>query len=308
MAMKFALPALDKRGMALARARFQAWWSGAAFDEAAAMAAIAATANDEGVDADLFAAASTPEDPRLDALQRIWGSGRVGPGAAAVETLYPARLTLSASGTLGLFGPGLSGPVTAIAEAHLGDIRVFEWREETQDALRRGVTLAQLDKRVTVSAVDLETFSAPAEAFDGLVSFDDFSHADNAARLAQQFTRALKPKAMAVIETYCGVTGSDIAAGFAAAFCEPQIRAGAALAALLEDAGLRIDADDDVTDAHIEAAKAGFRRLAETLKDTPALSPGAGRELAWESEAWRARIRLLASRRLERRCFTVTRR
>lgn len=312
MALKLALPALDKRGVALARARLNAWWNGAAFDEADAKAAIEAAmesaANDAGVEGDLFGLESVPEDPRLDALQRIWGKGRVGPGDDAAEAAYPVKLSLPASATLALFGPGLSAPVAAIAQAHLGDIRVFEWREETQASLRRGVTLAKLDKRVTVSAVDLETFSAPSEAFDGLVSFDDFSHADNAARLAQQITRALKPKATAVIETYCGVPGTDIAAGFASAFCEPQVRPADAIAALLEDAGLRVDANDDITDAHIEMAKAGFRRLADALKEATALSPGAGRELAWESEAWRVRIRLLAARRLERRCFTVTRR
>ena len=120
--------------------------------------------------------------------------------------------------------------------------------------------------------------------------------------------RGLKPKALGVIEAYCGVPGGDIAAGFASAFREPQIRPAPAIAALLEDAGLRIDANDDITDAHIEAAKAGFRRLGETLKENAALSPGAGRELAWETEAWRVRVRLLATRRLERRSFTVTRR
>ena len=308
MALKLALPTLDKRGMALARARFRAWWEGANFDPAEAEAAIEAAANDPGVEAELFSADSVPEDPRLDALQRIWGKGRVAPGDAAAEALYPAKLSLPASATLGLFGPGLSAPVVAIAEAHLGEIRAFEWREETQALLRRGVTLAKLDKRVTVSAVDLETFSGPSEAFDGLVSFDDFSHADNAPRLAQQFTRALKPKATAVIESYCGVPGTDMAAGFASAFCEPQIRPTDTIAALLEDAGLRVDANEDISDAHIEAAKAGFRRLAEALKTSAPLSPGAGRELAWESEAWRVRLRLLAARRLERRCFTVTRR
>ena len=312
MALKLALPILDKRAIALARARMRAWWDGSAFDEAEAKAAIEVAmetaANDTGVEGELFSLDTTPDDPRLDALQRIWGKGAVAPFDAPAVALFPARLGLTATATLGLFGPGLSAPVAAIAQAHLGDIRVFEWREETQGALRRGVTRAKLDKRVTVSAVDLETFSAPAEAFDGIVSFDDFTHVDNAARLAQQITRALKPKAMAVIETYCATPGTDIAAGFASAFCEPQIRTTAALSALLEDAGLRVDADEDITDAHIEVAKAGFRRLGEALKEAAALSPGAGRELAWETEAWRVRVRLLASRRLERRCFTVTRR
>lgn len=310
MALKLALPSLDKRAVALAKARFSAWWEGAEFDEAAAAAAIDAAANDAGgdVDAELFAAAAEPEDPRLDALQRIWGAGRVGPGEDAAEAALAARLNLTATATLGLFGPGLGAPVAAIAQTHLGDIRVFEWREETLPALSRAVTRAKLDARVTVAGADLETFSAPAEAFDGVVSIDDFTFADNAVRFAQQLVRGLKPKAMAVIEMYCGVPGNDIAAGFASAFREPQIRPADTVAALLEDAGLRVDANDDVTEAHIEAVKAGFRRLGEALKSGGALSPVAGRELAWETEAWRVRVRLLAARRLERRCFLVTKR
>ncbi|MCR6643795.1 MAG: hypothetical protein NVV62_04360 [Terricaulis sp.] len=48
--MALALNALfDKRARALARAKFRAWWEGEAFDEEAALAAIAA--NDSG-DAD----------------------------------------------------------------------------------------------------------------------------------------------------------------------------------------------------------------------------------------------------------------
>ena len=312
MALKLALPSLDKRNVALAKARLRAWWEGADFDEAGALAAIEAAANDAGqdgnVDAELFAAEAEPEDPRLDALQRIWGQGRVGPGDDAAEAGLATKLNLTATATLGLFGPGLGAPVTAIAQTHLGEIRVFEWREETLPALRRAVTRARLDARVTVSAADLETFSSPAEAFDGLVSLDDFSFADNAGRLAQQLVRGLKPKAMAVIEMYCGVPGSDIAAGFAAAFREPQIRPADKAAAILEEAGLRVDANDDITDAHIEAVKVGFRRLGEALKTGGQLSPIAGRELAWETEAWRVRVRLLAARRLERRCFVVTKR
>ena len=311
MALKLALPSLDKRNVALAKARFRAWWEGADFDAAAALAAIGSAANDAGaegdVDAELFAA-DEPDDPRLDALQRIWGQGRVGPGDDAAEAGLASKLNLTATATLGLFGPGLGAPVAAIAQTHLGEIRVFEWREEALAALRRAVTRARLDARVAVAAIDLETFSSPAEAFDGLVSLDDFSFADNAARLAQQLVRGLKPKAMAVIEMYCGVPGNDIAAGFASAFREPQIRPGDSVAALLEDAGLRVDANEDVTDAHIAAVKVGFRRLGEALKANGALSPGAGRELAWETEAWRMRVRLLAARRLERRRFVVTRR
>lgn len=306
MALKLALPKLDPRGVALARARFRAWWDGAAFDEAAAQQAIAA--NDRDVEADLFAETPEPDDPRLEALQRLWGAGRLLPGDETAEAAMPAALGLSATATLGIFGPGLMSPVAAMAGTHLGPIRAFEWREEALGALRRGVKRAGLEPRAELSGIDIETFTAPAEALDGAVSLDEFSHADNAARLALQLARGLKPKGMALIACYCGEPGADLAGAFASAFREPQIRTADSLAALLEEAGLRVEASDDLTDAHLALARAGFRRLGEALSKDGPPAPATGRELAWEIQAWRVRVALLAARRLQRRQFTVVKR
>ena len=62
MALKLALPSLDKRNVALAKARLRAWWEGADFDEAGALAAIEAAANDSGQD---------NHCPRSDATARL---------------------------------------------------------------------------------------------------------------------------------------------------------------------------------------------------------------------------------------------
>lgn len=305
MALKLTLPKIDP----LARARLRAWWEGAPFDEAAALAAIAATANDGGsVEAELFAAPAPPEDPRLEALQRLWGAGRLMPGDDAAEAAMPAALGLSATATLGLFGPGLAQPVAATATTHLGPIRVFEWREEALTLLRHGLARAGLCERVETSAIDLETFTAPAESCDGIVSLDDFTYADNAARLAQQFARALKPKAGALIECVCGDPGADMAGAFASAFCEPQIRPADSLVALFEEAGLRVEANEDVGDAHLTLARAGFRRLGEAISKDGPPNAAVGRELGWETQAWRVRVALLAARRLQRRRFIAVRR
>lgn len=307
MALKLALPGLDPRGLALAKARFKAWWNGAEFDEAAAQAALEAVANDTDADADLFGESPEPLDPRLEALQRIWGAGRVGPGDASLEASALARINLSASGALAVFGPGLWGPVEALANAHPGDLRVFEWREETQSPLKQWVARAKIEKRVTLSAIDAETFTAPSEAFDALFACDGFTHADNHARLAMQFTRMLKPKATAWIETYCAEDGAAVAPGFASAFSEPHIRPATAIATALDESGLRVESNEDVTDAHVAAARAGFRQLAAALKAQAALDARAAQELAWETEAWRARFAYLGDRRLERRLFVVSR-
>lgn len=313
MALKLPLPKIDSRGVALAQARFRAWWEGADFDPAAAGAAVdarlaAAAANDAGAaEAELFTLQPPPVDLRLEALQRIWGEGRISPGDPSVEATFPTRLELSTTATLAVFGPGLSGPVQALAQKHLGAINIFEWREETRAHLTFGVAKAQLDKRATISAIDLETFTAPPGSFEGLISCDDFTYADNGARLAQQIAKALKPKASAVIETYAALPGGDLSPAFATAFSEPHLRASGDIETLLKETGLTIVAHEDVTDEHLASARAGFKRLADALAEGPPLAPGAGRELAWEAEAWRVRMKLLATRRLERRRLVVQR-
>ena len=310
MALNLPLPKLDKRGVAIARARFAAWWEGADFDPAAAEAAFeaqAAAANDAGVEAELFKLEAPPVDLRLEALQRIWGEGRILPGDAAVEATFPTKLELSTTAQLAVFGPGLAAPVAALAQTHLGELKVSEWREETQPHLKFGLAKAGLAKRIAVAAIDLETFAAPVASFEGLVSFDDFTYADNSARRAQQIAKALKPKASAIIETYAALPGGDLSPAFATAFSEPHLRASGDIQNLLSETGLTIVSHDDVTEAHLVNARAGFQRLADALAEGPPLPPGAGRELAWEAEAWRVRMRLLATRRLERRRLHVTR-
>lgn len=305
MALKLPIPLPDKRAVAMAQARFRAWWDGADFDPETAAAAIEArlaAANDAGgADADLFKLEPPPADLRLTALQRLWGEGRLWPADADAESAAPARLAAPATGVLGVFGPGLEGPVVALAKTHPGEIRIFEWREEALAHLRYGVAKAGLEKRTTVSAIDLETFSPPHEAFDGLVSCDDFTYADNGARLAQQITKALKPGASCMIESYAALPGGDLSSAFATAFSEPHLRASGDIETMFTDAGLTLASHDDATDEHLAAARAGFKQLADALAAGPPLAPGAGRELAWEAEAWRVRMKLLATRRLERR-------
>src|SRR4249920_3582749 len=100
--MALALKGLfDKRKVALARARFHAWWEGETFDEAAAQAAIEAAANDDSkvetgsTEDELFDALPFDMPARLTALAAIWGEGRVRPGDDASEKLEPTRLGIA---------------------------------------------------------------------------------------------------------------------------------------------------------------------------------------------------------------------
>ncbi len=117
--------------------------------------------------------------------------------------------------------------------------------------------------------------------------------------------KCLKPGACAVVETYVGLRADELATAFASSFAEPQIRAHGDILQFYADAGLALEADEDLTEEFLATARQAFKQLGERLTEAGALDPGAARELAWEAEAWRMRIKLLAQRRLERRRFTL---
>lgn len=312
--MAVALKALfDKKRVALARARFGAWWEGQSFNEEAALAAFEAAqakaaANDPGgADDALFDEPPFDWPARLRALMLIWGEGRVRPGDDAADKLEPARLGIAPDGVLAFLSPGLVGPVIAVAGAHPGKIDAFEWREETIEALRYGVRQAKLEDRVSVTRIDLEAHVWPTQHYDGLLSIDDLAYVGFPPHLAHQMIKCLKPGACAVLEAYTGLRIPELSTAFATSFAEPQIRAHGDQLQTLRDVGFSVEGDEDLTDEFLALARHGFKRLAEGLAKTEQLDVAAARELAWEAEAWRMRTRLLTQRRLERRRFILRR-
>jgi SAM-dependent methyltransferase len=303
--MALAFNALfTKRARALRRAKLRAWWEGEPYDETAALAQIAA--NDTGgADDELFDPPEFDMPPRLAALGVLWGAGRVRPGDDSADALEPARIGAPPEGRIAVLGPGLQGAVAAFASAHAGPIDVFEWREETVAALKHGVLVAKLDQRVTVARIDLESYVWTPASFDGLWSVDDFAYCSFPPHLAQQIMKALKPGACAVVEAYVGVRCAEFATAFASCFAEPQVRAHGDLLQVFADTGLQLEADDDLTDEFLNVARQNFKQLAERMSEAPKLDVAAVRELAWEAEAWRMRLKLLAQRRLERRRFVL---
>lgn len=309
--MAAALKALfDKRRLALTRARLRAWWDGDNFDEDAAMAEIEASlANDPGepggADDELFDAPPYELPARLAALGVLWGEDRVRPGDDAGDRLEPARIGLAPDGVLAVLGPGLAAPLVAVGAAHPGPIEVFEWRDETLDALKHGVLKAKLDQRCSVSRIDLEAHVFTPASFDGVLSIDDFAYCGYPPHLAQQIYKSLKPGGCAVVEAYVGFKCAELTTAFASSFAEPQIRAHGDMLQFFKDAGLKLEADEDLTEEFVELARQGFKGLGEKLADPAALDVHTAQELAWETEAWRMRLRLLAQRRLERRRFIL---
>ncbi|MEQ1618945.1 MAG: hypothetical protein ABL883_11460, partial [Terricaulis sp.] len=207
-------------------------------------------------------------------------------------------------GVLAVLGPGRLAPIESVAHAHPGKIDVFEWREESIEALTYGVRKVKLDERIVVSRIDLEAHVFKPSTYDGLVSVDDFAYCGYPPHLAQQVMKCLKPGAAASIECYVGFRGPELATAFASSFAEPQIRAHGDILQFFIDAGLKLENDEDLTGEIMHFARRGFKELSGRLSGAE-LNVHAARELAWEAEAWRTRLKLLGQRRLERRRFLV---
>lgn len=292
---------IDPGALAEAGLRLKAWWDGVDPDPEAIAAARAKAEPD-------WAKRNGAEHPRLTALQLLWGDGRLAPGGVERERAALTALSLQDAGALLVLGPGLAEPVRVLAEAHSGPIEVLEWRTETALTLQRDLTGAGLGERIVCRRIDLETVKLSPESADGVLSFDEFTYCDHAPRLALQIARVLKPGAAAWVEAYFGAPEDDYGAGFATAFAEPQINAVSSFQAAVSEAGLKIEADEDVTEAHLAAARSQLDSFPERIQAKPErLNAQALRELAWEAEAWSVRRRYLTDGRLLRRRFRLRR-
>lgn len=295
-----AIALFDKRKLDITRARFKAWWDGAEFDPATVPETPEAV-NESSPDDELFDAPEVPRAPRLEALSLLWGDERILPGDDTADRLAPAQLGVAADGLIAVLGPGLIAPVSALAAAHEGPIAAFEWRDETFEILAQGLRRAKLGERVTATRIDLETHAFEADKFDGVWSLDEFTYADEPTRFAHHMAKTVKADRCVLVEFYAGLPSPDIAPAFASAFAEPHIRAAGDVAHFLIESGLKIEAQDDLTEEHLDCAKQAFKRLESRLKEAGGVDTAIARELAWETEAWRARLKLLAAGRLERR-------
>jgi hypothetical protein len=304
--MKLSLKTLiDPEKAALAKARFHAWWEGETFDPVA-FAAARQGADETASPATLAEEAepeAPPAEPRLTALQILWGEHRLMPGEAADDRLQPARLGLPATGTMAILGPGLAGPVIAAADAHPGAILAYEWRDEALPHLQHN--LFGLRARAQVESLDLDLFAAPHGAWDGAWSLDEFSYAPNPSRLAVQIAKGLKPGASVVVECYVTEGRFSASSAFAAAFAEPHVPESGAVETVLTTAGLGLEDAEDLTAVHLAAAKEGFKRLEQALSlaASQGLEPGMAREIAWEAESWAHRMAALHAGKLTRKRF-----
>ncbi len=294
-----ALPA-DRRARAFAVARLKAWWDGTEVDTEAVETRLALAEAEEICDADPAA-----EDPRLIALQTLWGEGALEPVTDTDATLL-AGLSASDAARLVVVGGGLGPRLLALADAWPGRIEALEWRPPVAESARLRVARAGRTARIAVTPADLDLLSI-ADGAAGFALLDDGAWCDNLQRLIHQAARSVTPGGPIVLTAWTSVDGAPAAEAFASAFVEPHLRATAEIEKMLATAGV---ADVTVSDRTTETAAAAREALGGAAERLSAMAgePGPGaavlREAAWEVASWQARLRLMAAGALLRVTFS----
>jgi hypothetical protein len=252
--------------------------------------------------------------PRIAALEAIWGAGLFVPGdpridmelAEALDLVVATRKTIL---TLGVNLPTLE----AISDVTSARLLALDWREPCVARVQAG--LGRLMNRISVKLSDIERMNigvAPEGGFAGFVSVDAFTYADYKPGLVSQAFKLLRPGAVWAILDYVGETEALPAGAFASAWAQPQVCGHRTLPRLLIEGGFEVMSDDTATERLLGAANRAVRSLPARLDDFAAHAQGAKgalalRELAWELQTWRTRMRILGTRALEARLIIARR-
>jgi surface antigen len=311
--------------------RLGAWWNGREYVQAApaeegeAAEAVTADASEAPAQADASQPEETPDhapespvrlvDPkpasdravlnggavRLNALETLWGDGRVAPGSFAIDTrMLDAALELAnRPGDIGFIGADGALLQAFAAQSDRKAVAV-EWRAAC--VARLGEIVPQAE--VSLAEVDRPR-SFPEGALPAVISVEAFAYSDHKAGLVGRIFRALDSEGRWVFLDTTRRTKKTPPQAFASAWAEPQLATNDEIEELLMLAGFKTVRRVSVGSQVINAAKQGYANLAQVLES--AVSGGlAGREgalflqeLAWEAQSWRARVRALEGGALE---------
>jgi hypothetical protein len=232
---------------------------------------------------------------RVQALETLWGEGRLAPGSSRLDTqLLDAALELAdkpgAVGFIGVDGALLS----AFGSRSERLAVVAEWRGGCVDRTQA------LAPKAVMSACDVDRPSCFGDkALESMVSVEAFAYADHKAGMVGRVHRALNEDGRWVFLDTTRKTNKTPPEAFASAWAEPQLATDDEIDELLRLAGFRSVQKIAVTEQVLDAARAGYARLSEVLEGAAnnGLTGREGalylQELAWEAQSWRSRIRAL---------------
>lgn len=283
----------DERVVRL-RTRLIAWWEGKDIEAGGPLV--------------LTEAAIAPPpalSPRVEALAHLWGEGRFGPAEAGQEADWMAALAARTDETLALLSPTGGAQIKAMAGQRKGRLEAYEWRDS------QFAPLTQAAARLEGASCSVHPLGIDGAGLKprlgGLVSNEELAYCPDVAVFAKAVHKALKKGSGAVFETYCTeALDADWSGAFSVADAEPKIRNVLALRTALSQAGFTILSEEDRSRTLANAARAAFARFSASMQENPAiLAPAALQELAWESECWRVRLKLLGNGTLLRYRFVT---
>ena len=238
---------------------------------------------------------------RVQALETLWGEGRLAPGSARLDTqVLDAALQLTDKpGAVGFIGVD-AALLSAFGSRSARLAVVAEWRG---GCVPRTQALAP---KAMVSATDVDRPTCFGDkALESMVSVEAFAYADHKAGLVGRVSRALSDAGRWVFLDTTRTTGKTPPEAFASAWAEPQLATADEIEDLLRLAGFRSVQKVAMTEQVLDAARAGYSRLSEVLEKAARDGLGGNegalflQELAWEAQSWRSRIRALEGGALE---------
>ena len=238
---------------------------------------------------------------RIQALETLWGEGRLAPGSGDLDNqLLDAVLEHAETpGPIGFIGA--DGALLSAFAARSDRLAIVaEWRAA---CVARTQTLAP---QTVVSACDVDRPTCFGEkSLEGLVSIEAFAYADHKAGMVGRAHRALSDQGRWVFLDTTRNTNKTPPQAFASAWAEPQLATNDEIEELLRLAGFQSVQKVPASELVLNAARSGYAHLSSVLE--AAASNGLGgregalflQELAWEAQSWRARIRALEGGALE---------
>lgn len=171
---------------------------------------------------------------------------------------------------------------------------VSEWRSGCRDRMSaicgaKDMAFAPVDRSNAFEAGSL----------GALISQDCFAFSEHKAGLVTRANRALAEGGRWVFTETVKRTKKTPAEAFASAWSEPLLGAEGEIEELMGFAGLKISIREDVTHEVLEAARESLKRLPVLLEEAAAIGQDGRdgalylRELSWELQSWRARMRAL---------------
>ena len=235
---------------------------------------------------------------RLRVMEDLYGPGLDAPWSDEIEGELVRDLLLTEESRVVVLGGGFGGPAARIADASKASVLSLDDRVEITDLSQNWVV--ENGATVKVDRRDFfETGQKPGYA-DAIVSFGGLSHLQDKRRLFSHLLQILRPRGRIVFLDFF-VTGMDQHCPEVAIWSAMEDRPHflhrrGPFGDMVYKIGFDYPDYRDVTDAHVAAIHATFRRSVEVMKAAGPEAVQLQPHMVAELERWRRRLALLESR------------